>query len=113
MSSLIRNGGYLSVTERVGTKSNYRPLLTNLPVTSILHYSTLSPGCRQTLTPTHVQHAFTCIRTEHKVMIKCASIRYGVTGLNCGKLKCVCLHTVFIKNIFIVLLAGVCCLDLD
>lgn len=69
MSSLIRNDRYLSVTERVGTKSNYRPLLTHLPVTSILHYSVLSPGCRQTLTPTHVQRAFTCISAKHELII--------------------------------------------
>lgn len=61
--SLIRNAVYLSSAERVRTKSNYHPLLTHPSVTSILHYSTLSPGCRQSLAPTHVQCTYIYIYT--------------------------------------------------
>lgn len=68
--SLIRDAVYLSSAERVRTKSNYRPLLTHPFLTSILHYSTLSPGCRQTLTPTRVQRACTHSHTStmHEVI---------------------------------------------
>lgn len=45
---------YLSGAQRLRTKSNYRPRLTHPFATSILHYSTFSPGCRQTPTPTSV-----------------------------------------------------------
>ncbi len=79
--SLIRNAVYLSIAERVRTKSNYRPLLTHPSATSILHYSTLSPGCRQTLTPTHVHvHIYTA--TMHEVIKIMCYVRYGITALN-------------------------------
>lgn len=84
MRPLIRNGRYLSVTARVGTKSNYRILLTHHPVTSIVHYSASSPGCVQTVTPTHVQRDFTCLSTEHGINMH---VCVDIVELKCGKLE--------------------------